>query len=61
MKINCLSCGHSVDLDEAYGDYQGEIRCYACGAVLELTTEQHSIKSVRLVSALLRPQSREGH
>lgn len=50
MKINCLSCGHNIELDEAYADdYEGEVKCYGCGAVLELRTEQHHIRHVSLV------------
>lgn len=31
MKINCLSCGFKVDLDEdAYADYEGQVKCYTC-------------------------------
>ncbi len=46
MKINCLSCGHKVDLDDVYDDYQGQIRCLTCGAMLEIKTEGGQLKSV---------------
>lgn len=49
MKINCLSCGHNVDLDEAYTDnYEGAIKCYGCDATLEIKTEQGSLRGVHL-------------
>lgn len=48
MKVNCLTCGHSIDLDDAYGDYQGEVRCFVCGSLLEVRIESDRIKSVRL-------------
>lgn len=48
MRISCLSCGNKVELDDAYGDYQGSIKCVVCGALLEIETEDGSIKSVRL-------------
>ena len=48
MRISCLSCGNKVELDDAYGDYQGPIKCMVCGALLEIETEDGSIKSVRL-------------
>ena len=49
MKINCLSCGHNVDLDEAYTDnYEGAIKCYSCDATLEIKTEQGSVRGVHL-------------
>ena len=51
MKINCLSCGHNIDLDDAYAEhYEGEIKCYACNAALEIRTEQSAIRFVRLLS-----------
>ncbi len=34
MKVNCLCCGHTVDLRDAYDDYEGLIKCFACGACL---------------------------
>jgi hypothetical protein len=49
MKINCLSCGHNVDLDDAYTDnYEGAIKCYGCDATLEIKTEQGSLRGVHL-------------
>ena len=51
MKVNCLSCGHKVDLDDAYDNYEGQVRCLACGAVLEIKTEEGSLKSVKLAKA----------
>jgi ribosomal protein S27E len=46
MKINCLSCGHKVDLDDVYDDYQGQIRCLTCAAMLEIKTEEGQLRSV---------------
>ncbi|MBU4272698.1 MAG: hypothetical protein KKE86_15680 [Planctomycetes bacterium] len=57
MKVNCLSCGHSVDLRDSYDDYQGRIKCFICGAVLAVRTEDGEIKSVEYVSG--RPESSE--
>jgi DNA-directed RNA polymerase subunit RPC12/RpoP len=52
MKINCLSCGHSLDFDEAYSDqYDGEVKCWVCGGRLALRTERGHIRSVRLIEA----------
>ena len=47
MKINCLSCGHWIELDNAYSDYEGPIRCVVCGARLEIKTEDGAIRSVK--------------
>jgi transcription initiation factor IIE alpha subunit len=51
MKINCLCCGHKVDLDDAYDDYEGQVKCFACGAILEIKTEQGGVKHVRLLDS----------
>jgi len=47
MKINCVSCGHKIELDNAYSDYEGRIRCFACGALLEIKTEEGGIRWVK--------------
>jgi ribosomal protein S27E len=54
MKINCLSCGHNVDLDDAYDDYEGAVKCFACGAVLNIKTQEGRLKSVSLATAMPR-------
>lgn len=46
MKVNCISCGHNLDLDDAYNDFEGMFRCYVCGALLEVKTSNGKIKSV---------------
>ncbi len=48
MKINCLSCGHKVDLGDAYGDYAGPVKCLVCGVILGIRTEEGNVKSVTL-------------
>jgi hypothetical protein len=51
MKINCLSCGHNIDLDDAYADhYEGQIKCYGCDCTLEIRTEQSAVRYVRRAS-----------
>ena len=50
MKINCLSCGFKVDLNDAYDDYQGQIKCYACDAMLEIKTEEGNVKAVQFAN-----------
>jgi DNA-directed RNA polymerase subunit N (RpoN/RPB10) len=49
MKINCISCGHKVDLGDAYEDYEGPVKCYVCGALLAIKTEEGSLKSMGLI------------
>jgi DNA-directed RNA polymerase subunit RPC12/RpoP len=46
MKVICLSCGHKVELGDAYDDYAGQVRCVACGALLEIKTEAGGLRSV---------------
>ncbi|MFH1923650.1 MAG: hypothetical protein ABIP48_27635 [Planctomycetota bacterium] len=55
MKVNCLSCGHAVDLRDSYDDYQGQIKCFTCGGILAIRTEGGDVKSVDYVSG--RPPS----
>jgi DNA-directed RNA polymerase subunit RPC12/RpoP len=59
MKVNCLACGFKVDLDDAYDDYEGSVKCFACGAILEIRTEQGSIKAVKLVNTGPLPSAEE--
>jgi len=44
MKLNCLSCGHSIDLHSDYDDYEGMVRCYVCGVLLMIRTEDGHVK-----------------
>jgi hypothetical protein len=52
MKIICLSCGHKVDLGDAYDDYAGHVKCVACLALLDIKTEAGGLKSVMLAAAV---------
>ncbi len=47
MKINCLSCGHSMELSDAYEDYQGEVRCWGCRTTLQVTIEKGKLKAMQ--------------
>ena len=58
MRINCLSCGHKVDLDDAYDDFEGQIKCFPCGAVLEIKTDQAKLKKIKIFTIPARGQSR---
>jgi hypothetical protein len=53
VKVNCLGCGFKVDLADAYDDYEGPIKCYACGSIMEISTQEGSIRAVRPVAAPL--------
>ena len=49
IKINCLSCGFKIDLDDAYDDYEGQVKCFTCNAILEIKLDQGNIKKVQVV------------
>lgn len=59
MKINCLSCGHKVDLADAYDDYEGQVKCFACGAILEIKTQEGNVSAVKFVKVVPRPSVEE--
>jgi hypothetical protein len=59
MKINCLGCGFKVDLAGAYDDYVGQIKCYACGTIMEIATQQGDVKAVSFVTAVPLPSIEE--
>lgn len=59
MKINCLGCGHKVDLAEVYDNYEGQVKCFACSAILEIKTEQGNLKAVQFVKIVPRPSAEE--
>jgi hypothetical protein len=48
MKIRCLSCGHTINLDDAYSDYEGQIKCFTCNALLEVKLSDSLIRSTNL-------------
>jgi len=50
MKINCLSCGHKLDLDDVYDDYKGLVKCWVCKGLLEIKTAQGQVKSINFAS-----------
>ena len=52
MKVICLSCGHKVELGDAYDSYAGQVKCVACGALLEIRTDTGDLRSVALARAV---------
>jgi hypothetical protein len=45
-----------VDLPaEGYDDYEGQIKCFACGALMEIATEEGAVKAVRSVHEVSLP------
>jgi ribosomal protein S27E len=55
MKVNCVSCGHNMMLDDAYDDFEGPVKCYVCGALLQVKTRDGKIKSVSLTGTPCQP------
>jgi DNA-directed RNA polymerase subunit N (RpoN/RPB10) len=49
MKLNCLSCGHTVDLRDGYEDYDGQVKCFTCGGLMAIRTQDGQVKWVELV------------
>lgn len=47
MKINCLECGFNFNIDEAYENYEGMIKCYVCHHLLLIKTVEGHIKCVK--------------
>ena len=56
MKINCLSCGLKMDLADAYDNYEGQVKCFACGATLEIKTEKGKVRAVKSVKIVSSPR-----
>jgi hypothetical protein len=48
MNIRCLGCGHTIDLDDSYSDYEGQIKCYTCQALLEVKLSDGLVRSSNL-------------
>ena len=49
MKINCILCGHKFDLDDTYDDYEGDVKCWVCGGILEIKLQEGKLKSLKYV------------
>jgi hypothetical protein len=53
MKINCISCESRVNLDhKIFEDYEGPVKCFSCGAMLEIKTFNGALSSINPSSAL---------
>jgi hypothetical protein len=44
-----------VDLAGAYDDYAGQIKCFACGTIMEIATQQGEVRAVKPVTAAPLP------
>ncbi|RJR36951.1 MAG: hypothetical protein C4567_13260 [Deltaproteobacteria bacterium] len=48
MRLNCLSCGHKVELDNAYDEFEGPVKCL-CGTMLEIRTKEGLLKAIKVM------------
>jgi hypothetical protein len=39
-----------VDLTDTYDDYVGQIKCFACGATMEIATQAGEVRAVNAVT-----------
>jgi len=60
VKINCISCGFAVNLDDAtYSDYEGQVKCLVCKTILDLKVTDGSVNRVMIFDpAESRPTAR---
>jgi len=53
IKIICLSCGHPMNLGDAYEEYQGAVRCWGCRAILDISLREGLLIGMSLAGATL--------
>jgi hypothetical protein len=58
-KINCVSCGHTICLDDAYDDFEGPVKCYVSSGLLQIKTVEGMIKAIRPASVEIPVQTFE--
>jgi hypothetical protein len=47
MRVECFSCGYEINLyHKVFEDYKGTVKCYSCGAMMEIKTEQGLVCSL---------------
>jgi DNA-directed RNA polymerase subunit N (RpoN/RPB10) len=59
IRLRCLSCGHRLELGEAYDDYDGEVRCWTCNGLLEVSLREGRLRSMKLGGAGAPPCGEE--
>lgn len=57
MRVNCLNCGHKIDLDEVYDDYDGLVKCTTCRLLLHIKTEDGRLRGVNFAPAPAAPKA----
>jgi hypothetical protein len=53
MKVNCISCGYEVNLEHTgFEDYMGPVKCFCCGAMMEIKIAEGFVYSVNPLAIL---------
>jgi hypothetical protein len=60
IKVNCICCGFNITLDDSYDDYEGQVKCFTCSALLEVKLVEGMVKSVKTPHAA-RSREDQGH
>ncbi len=46
MKVNCITCGHELNLDHRiFDDYAGPVKCFSCSRIMEVKTARGIVHS----------------
>ena len=49
MKITCVCCAREINLDhKVFENYAGPIKCFRCGSLMQVRTEEGSVSSLVL-------------
>lgn len=47
MKLECVSCGHELNLDHGvFDDYEGPVKCFSCCRMMEVKTARGIVYSI---------------
>jgi hypothetical protein len=48
MRIQCMYCGHSIELSPAYEEYKGPLRCVVCKNLMMVRIEDGQLRSMEV-------------
>ncbi len=51
LNLNCIACGHRLEFGDAYEEYEGEIKCWVCSAVLAVKIQDGRLKSMKFLGS----------
>ena len=55
MLIHCIYCGHSIELSNAYQDYEGPLRCMVCKGLMMVYLEEGELRSMEAAPKAAAP------